>query len=118
MTKNTNNHHLKFDIEYDANEVGLMLANMPHPQITADAKKRIGIHLQRSLPSIITKRSRIICFPAQSALQLTASLAVFILIIYQFGIPIVTHTDALEQLLPLERIEELKEVEFTPIVFL
>lgn len=116
MIENNKNYQSKLE-EYDATQVGIMLMNMPHPQITFEARKRIADHIQQSLPIMISKQSRIIRFPAQSALQLAASLAIFILVLYQIAIPIATKTNAIDQLYPVQGIEELKDVDLISTVF-
>jgi hypothetical protein len=108
---NHNTQYPKLLVDYDTDEIAVMLTNMPHPQISPRARLQISNHLQQSLPTLVAKRSRIIRFPVQASLQLTASLAIFILILYQLAIPTATKTEVIEKLYPIQRVEELHEVE-------
>lgn len=110
--------HLYDEIGHNTHEIlEDQLMSLPHPILSDEARSRMLQRVQLALPQtpISTMPTTIryvkVRYPAQSALQLAASVAIFVVMLYQFGLPAIHDNESIETIYPIQRSAEMQDVE-------
>ena len=107
-------------MDEDMLEMAEMLANMPQPQLNNNARQRILNRVQQATPAATSTQAtsnKVLRFPVVLALRLTASIAIFIMLLYQIGLPLISNSEFVEKLYPIQRVQELQDEDLISMYF-
>lgn len=112
-------------VDNDHIDIQRQLMSLPQPTLDDKARERILAQVHNAMPvqpeqqETIEATSRILQFkyPAQSALRLAASVAIFVVMLYQFGIPAIQDDTSIETVYPIQRSTEMQDVDLIAVYF-